>query len=33
MQIRPGTAAMLGFRGSTEELAKPEINITTASPI
>ena len=27
MQIRPGTAAMLGFRGSTEELAKPEINI------
>jgi soluble lytic murein transglycosylase-like protein len=27
MQIRPGTAAMLGFRGSNEELAKPEINI------
>ena len=27
MQIRPGTAAMLGFRGSTEELAKPDINI------
>jgi soluble lytic murein transglycosylase-like protein len=27
MQIRPGTAAMLGFRGSTGELAKPEINI------
>ena len=27
MQIRPGTAAMLGFRGSTDELAKPEINI------
>jgi len=27
MQIRPGTAAMLGFRGSAEELAKPEINI------
>jgi hypothetical protein len=27
MQIRPGTAAMLGFKGSTEELAKPEINI------
>jgi soluble lytic murein transglycosylase-like protein len=27
MQIRPQTAAMLGFRGSTEDLAKPEINI------
>jgi soluble lytic murein transglycosylase-like protein len=27
MQVRPGTAAMLGFRGSAEELAKPEINI------
>lgn len=27
MQVRPGTAAMLGFRGTTEELAKPEINI------
>lgn len=27
MQIRPGTAAMLGFKGSVEELAKPEINI------
>ncbi|WP_244562178.1 lytic transglycosylase domain-containing protein [Bradyrhizobium lablabi] len=27
MQIRPGTAAMLGFRGSAEELAKPEVNI------
>lgn len=27
MQIRPETAAMLGFRGSNEELAKPEINI------
>ena len=27
MQIRPGTAAMLGFRGSTGDLAKPEINI------
>jgi transglycosylase-like protein with SLT domain len=27
MQIRPGTAAMLGFRGSAEELAKPETNI------
>ena len=27
MQIRPETAAMLGFRGSNEDLAKPEINI------
>jgi hypothetical protein len=27
MQIRPGTAAMLGFRGSAADLAKPEINI------
>ena len=27
MQVRPGTAAMLGFTGSTAELAKPEINI------
>jgi hypothetical protein len=27
MQIRPQTAAMLGFWGSAEDLAKPEINI------
>jgi hypothetical protein len=27
MQVRSETAAMLGFRGSTAELAKPEINI------
>jgi hypothetical protein len=27
MQIRPETAAMLGFRGNNDELAKPEINI------
>jgi soluble lytic murein transglycosylase-like protein len=27
MQVRPETAAMLGFRGTTAELAKPEINI------
>jgi soluble lytic murein transglycosylase-like protein len=27
MQIRPETAAMLGFKGSTGELAKPETNI------
>lgn len=27
MQVRPETAAMLGFRGDTAELAKPEINI------
>jgi hypothetical protein len=27
MQVRPGTAAMLGFRGSAGELAKPEVNI------
>jgi soluble lytic murein transglycosylase-like protein len=27
MQVRPGTAAMLGFRGAAEELAKPEVNI------
>jgi soluble lytic murein transglycosylase-like protein len=27
MQIGPGTAAMLGFRGSAGELAKPEVNI------
>jgi soluble lytic murein transglycosylase-like protein len=27
MQVRPGTAAMLGFKGSNEELARPEINI------
>jgi hypothetical protein len=27
MQIRPDTAAMLGFKGSNDELAKPEINI------
>jgi Transglycosylase SLT domain len=27
MQIRPATAAMLGFRGSADELAKPEVNI------
>src|SRR5260370_1090494 len=26
-QIRPETAAMLGFRGSAEDLAKPETNI------
>ena len=25
--VRPETAAMLGFKGSNEELAKPEINI------
>jgi Transglycosylase SLT domain len=27
MQVRPETAAMLGFKGTTAELAKPEINI------
>lgn len=27
MQVRPGTAAMLGFKGSTAELARPEVNI------
>ena len=27
MQVRPGTAAMLGFRGEISELAKPEINL------
>jgi hypothetical protein len=27
MQVRPGTAAMLGFRGSAAELATPDINI------
>lgn len=27
MQVRPETAAMLGFRGSNADLAKPEINI------
>ncbi|MGT2504207.1 lytic transglycosylase domain-containing protein [Bradyrhizobium guangxiense] len=27
MQVRPETAAMLGFRGSQAELAEPDINI------
>ncbi|WP_035675785.1 transglycosylase SLT domain-containing protein, partial [Bradyrhizobium liaoningense] len=27
MQVRPETAAMLGFRGSNAELAEPDINI------
>jgi Transglycosylase SLT domain len=27
MQVRPETAAMLGFRGSNDELAKPDVNI------
>jgi hypothetical protein len=27
MQVRPETAAMLGFKGTVTELAKPEINI------
>ncbi len=27
MQVRPETALMLGFKGTTAELAKPEINI------
>jgi hypothetical protein len=27
MQVRPETATMLGFKGTTAELAKPEINI------
>ena len=27
MQVRPSTAAMLGFDGDTTELAKPEVNI------
>ncbi|WP_076859362.1 transglycosylase SLT domain-containing protein [Bradyrhizobium mercantei] len=27
MQVRPETAAMLGFRGSNAELARPEVNI------
>ncbi|WP_349631446.1 transglycosylase SLT domain-containing protein [Bradyrhizobium sp. BR 10289] len=27
MQVRPETAAMLGFRGTAEELAKPDINV------
>lgn len=27
MQVRPETAAMLGFRGGNDELAKPEVNI------
>jgi len=26
-QVRPETAAMLGFRGTNEELAKPEVNV------
>lgn len=28
MQVRPATAAMLGFKGSPGELAQPEINIS-----
>lgn len=27
MQVRPGTAAMLGFRGTPQELADPAVNI------
>lgn len=27
MQIRPETAAMLGFKGSDQELARPEVNV------
>ncbi len=27
MQVRPATAAMLGFKGTAAELAKPEVNI------
>lgn len=27
MQVRPGTAAMLGFKGDLAELAKPDVNI------
>lgn len=27
MQVRPTTAAMLGFRGSAAELAQPEVNV------
>jgi len=27
MQVRPATAAMMGFRGTAEDLAKPEVNI------
>jgi hypothetical protein len=27
MQVRPETAAMMGFRGTSAELARPEINI------
>ena len=27
MQIRPGTAAMLGFRGTPDQLAWPEVNV------
>jgi soluble lytic murein transglycosylase-like protein len=27
MQVRPETAAMLGFHGSNDELAKPDVNI------
>lgn len=32
MQVRPETAAMLGFRGTTTELAKPDINIHYGAP-
>lgn len=27
MQVRPGTAAMMGFRGSASDLARPDVNI------
>jgi soluble lytic murein transglycosylase-like protein len=27
MQVRPSTAAMLGFKGTAEELAQPDVNI------
>jgi soluble lytic murein transglycosylase-like protein len=27
MQVRPGTAAMLGFKGDLAELAKPDVNV------
>src|SRR5271169_3984539 len=27
MQVRPGTAAMLGFKGELAELARPDVNI------
>ncbi|MGH6869434.1 MAG: lytic transglycosylase domain-containing protein, partial [Methylocella sp.] len=27
MQVRPGTAAMLGFKGDLAELARPDVNI------